>query len=208
MLLTNDLVVQAPWDTTAAVLADLAVLGPCMPGAEILGFDGPVCHGRVVLKVGPVSVGLAGDLTVRENDPVAGRIVIHGAGGSTGSQQGTATALITLQLATHPEGTGVHIETELELGGRLAQFGAPVIRQVSGRVIAQFVRRLNERLSEPAAAPAVAVVPSAPVLPSPPAAPGGGAKTTTWHTLRPAAVVAASGFLLGWVAARVLGAAA
>ncbi len=207
MLLSNDLVVQAPWEATAAALADLAFLGPCMPGAEILGFDGPVCHGRVVLKVGPVSVGLAGDLTVRENDPAAGRIVIHGSGGSTGSQQGTASAVITMQLRSRPDGTGVHIETELELGGRLAQFGAPVIRQVSGRVIAQFVRRLNERLSAPAPTAVTTAPETSPVAVamSPGAMPSG---RPVWRTLRPAGVTAAAGFLLGWAVARVFGNAA
>jgi hypothetical protein len=51
----------------------------------------------------------------------------------------------------------VTVITDLELGGRIAQFGSGVISQVSNRILAQFVRRLNALIAVPGAAAAVPV---------------------------------------------------
>jgi hypothetical protein len=41
----------------------------------------------------------------------------------------------------------VTVTTDLELGGRIAQFGSSVISQVTNRIIGQFVTRLNAMIA-------------------------------------------------------------
>jgi hypothetical protein len=49
--------------------------------------------------------------------------------------------------------TAVTLTTDLELGGRIAQFGSGVISQVSNRILGQFANRLNARIAAPEGTP-------------------------------------------------------
>jgi len=59
----------------------------------------------------------------------------------------------------------VTVSTDLELGGRIAQFGSGVISQVSNRILGQFAKRLNANIAgdvDPVADPAPAARTSRP----------------------------------------------
>lgn len=49
----------------------------------------------------------------------------------------------------HNGQSAVTVTTDLELGGRIAQFGSGVISQVSNRILAQFASRLNALIAGP-----------------------------------------------------------
>jgi hypothetical protein len=57
--------------------------------------------------------------------------------------------------------SAVTVTTDLELGGRIAQFGSGVISQVSNRIIGQFVSRLNAMIAGVDATDVPAVAPPA-----------------------------------------------
>jgi carbon monoxide dehydrogenase subunit G len=167
MKITNEFTVNTPIDRAWALLTDLEGIAPCLPGAQLTGVDGDVYQGKVKVKVGPVISEFAGNAQFTEKDDAAYRAVID-AKGRDARSAGNAAAIVTAQLRPDGDRTLVSVDTDLKISGKLAQFGSGMIKEVSGKLLAQFVANLEAKLAtqEPAADPA----PSAPAGMAEPAA--------------------------------------
>ena len=146
MKITNEFTVNTPIDRAWALLTDLEGIAPCMPGAQLTGVDGDVYKGKVKVKVGPVISEFAGTAQFTEKDDDAFRAVID-AKGRDARSAGNAAALVTAQLQPDGEKTLVSVDTDLKISGKLAQFGAGMIKEVSGKLLAQFVANLETKLA-------------------------------------------------------------
>jgi carbon monoxide dehydrogenase subunit G len=166
MRLVNEFSVAAPLDTAWAVLTDIPKVVECIPGAGLDRSDGDDHHASVVVKVGPVGLTLAGTATVLSRRDDTHEMVVRGHARDRRGN-GSAEATVTMAARESVSAAGysdVTVVTELELGGRIAQFGSAVITQVSNRILAQFVKRLNALItvetdgetSTPAAQPVLA----------------------------------------------------
>ncbi|TQJ23194.1 carbon monoxide dehydrogenase subunit G [Micromonospora sp. A202] len=167
MKITNEFAVAVPIDEAWAVLTDLEGIAPCLPGAQLTGVDGDVYRGRVKVKVGPVISEFAGTARFVEKDDAAYRGVID-AKGRDARSTGNASALVTAHLRPDGDRTLVSVDTDLKISGKLAQFGSGMIKEVSGKLVAQFVANLEAKLAADHSAPAVpaARAESEPVAPS------------------------------------------
>lgn len=145
MKIDHEFTVSVPVDRAWAVLTDLEAIAPCMPGAQLTGVDGDVYSGKVKIKVGPVVSQYAGNVKFLEKDDANHRAVID-ARGRDSRGGGNASAVVTAQL--HPDGdrTRVTVETDLKITGRIAQFGSGMIKEVSNKLLGQFVANLESRL--------------------------------------------------------------
>jgi uncharacterized protein len=153
--ISNEFAVAVPIEQAWSVLTDLEGLAPCLPGAQLTGVDGDVYRGRVRVKVGPVVSEFAGTARFVEKDDAAYRGVID-AKGRDARSTGNASALVTAQLRPDGDRTLVSMNTDLKISGKLAQFGSGMIKEVSGKLLAQFVANLEAKLAAeqpPAAAP-------------------------------------------------------
>ncbi|MER5457202.1 SRPBCC family protein [Micromonospora sp. NPDC002389] len=163
MKLSNDFVVNIPIDRAWAVLTDLEGIAPCMPGARLTGVEGDVHKGKVKVKVGPVVSEFAGTAQFVEKDDAACRAVID-AKGRDARSAANAAAVVTAALRPDGDRTLVSVDTDLRISGKLAQFGSGMIKEVSGKLLAQFVTNLEAKLAaEEADAAAPATVDAAPV---------------------------------------------
>ncbi|MFF5233815.1 SRPBCC domain-containing protein [Dactylosporangium sp. NPDC000521] len=160
MLLTNEFVVHRPLDETWSVLTDLERIAPCMPGAQLTSVQGDEYHGKVKVKVGPMTAQFSGVATFKELDASAHRAVID-ARGRDASGKGRASALVTAVLAAEGDATKVTVETDLTIAGPLAQMGRSTIGDISTRLLGQFVTNLEAQLAETAAPSAETAAPSA-----------------------------------------------
>ncbi|RAO01633.1 Translation initiation factor IF-2 [Micromonospora saelicesensis] len=152
MKITNEFAVTVPIERAWAVLTDLEGLAPCLPGAQLTDVDGDVYQGRVRVKVGPVVSEFAGTARFVEKDDAAYRGVID-AKGRDARSAGTASALVTAHLRPDGDRTLVSVDTDLKISGRLAQFGSGMIKEVSGKLLAQFVANLEAKLGAKPPAP-------------------------------------------------------
>ncbi|WP_433352491.1 SRPBCC family protein [Micromonospora saelicesensis] len=152
MKITNEFAVTVPIERAWAVLTDLEGLAPCLPGAQLTDVDGDVYQGRVRVKVGPVVSEFAGTARFVEKDDAAYRGVID-AKGRDARSAGTASALVTAHLRPDGDRTLVSVDTDLKISGRLAQFGSGMIKEVSGKLLAQFVANLEAKLAAEPPAP-------------------------------------------------------
>jgi uncharacterized protein len=146
MKLDNEFTVGVPIDQAWGVLTDLELIAPCMPGAVLTGVEDGVYTGKVKIKVGPVTAEYAGTARFAEKDNTAYRAVID-ARGRDSRGQGNANAVISAQLRSEGTSTVVTVSTDLTIAGRIAQFGSGMIKEVSAKLLTQFVECLEARLS-------------------------------------------------------------
>lgn len=148
MELRNRFDVPVDPDEAFAVLTDLDRVARCMPGATLTGREGDDYHGNLRLKVGPLTVGYEGTVTLLASDPAARTATLRGIGRET-TGQGGAAASITAVVTPAAAGSSVSVVADLDLQGRAAQFGRGVVGDVAGRVIDQFARNLESTLGPP-----------------------------------------------------------
>jgi len=202
MKITDEFTVSVPVEQAWRVLTDLESIAPCMPGAQLTGFDGEIYRGKVRVKLGPVISDFAGTARFAEKDDQLYRAVID-ARGKDSRGAGNASALITAGLRADGDKTVVSIDTDLKISGKVAQFGSGMIKQVSEKLLGQFVDCLEAKLAaddpgrtgqEPTAAggqpPAASsvVTPPAETSPSPTTAAQGAASGGVTNAEEPAAL--------------------
>ena len=142
MELAHEFTVAVPVEHAWDVLTDVARIAPCMPGAELTEVDGDTYHGRVKIKVGPITAQYKGRASFAAKDEAARRVVLKASGRDTRGQ-GTAAATVTAAMAEEAGSTTVSIVTDLSVSGRVAQFGRGVMADVSARLLEQFVHNLE-----------------------------------------------------------------
>lgn len=166
MRINNEFTVHAPIDRAWALLTDVEAIAPCMPGAQLTGIRaaetdtatgtsankatvGEIYEGKVKVKLGPVVAEYQGTAAFIEKDDEKHRGVID-AKGRDRRGAGNASAMITVELRADGDGTTVAIDTELKISGKIAQFGAGMIQEVSEKLLGQFVGCLEGKLAAPA----------------------------------------------------------
>lgn len=145
MELTNEFDVAAPIDEAWKVLTDLETIAPCMPGAQLTEVEGETHRGTVKVKVGPITAKFKGTASFLEQDAAAHKAVLRAKGKDTGGK-GNAEATITAQLSPAGGGTHVVIDTDLNISGRVAQFGRGALADVSSKLLGQFVDCLESNV--------------------------------------------------------------
>lgn len=158
MRIDNVFAIDAPADRVWSALLDLERVAPCMPGAQIEGRVPDIeeaYQGRFRIKVGPVSAAYRGRIEIASRDDVSREVVLRGSGSDTGG--GTATATISSRVLEQEGTSEVHMTTDLDVTGRLAQFGgrSSLSQSVADRVVGQFAERLRQELSGESTATAV-----------------------------------------------------
>jgi carbon monoxide dehydrogenase subunit G len=147
MEFTNEFVVPAAPEATWGLLTDVPGVAPCLPGATITSAHDGDYEGTVTVRVGPIKVTYSGTASFSELDAGAHRMVLT-ARGSEESGKGSASAIVSASLS--PEGaakTRVLVNTELQITGKVAQFGRSAMADIGARLIAQFAANLETMLS-------------------------------------------------------------
>jgi carbon monoxide dehydrogenase subunit G len=152
--LVNDFTVNTPIDEAWAILTDVERIAPCLPGAQLEEVEGDVYRGSVKVKVGPITAQFKGEAQFVEKDAAAHRAVLRAKGRDTGGK-GNADAKITAQLASvSPSITRCTVTTDLNITGKVAQFGRGALADVSTKLLRQFVDNLEATVLTQPAAPA------------------------------------------------------
>ena len=148
MRIDNEFTVQAPVERVWELFTDVEAIAPCMPGARLTEVDGDVYSGKVRVKVGPVVAAYEGTARFIEQDEAARHAVIE-ASGRASRGAGNASATVELQLREEDGRTAVSVGTDLKITGKLAQLGGGMIKDVSERLLGQFVECLEGKLAAP-----------------------------------------------------------
>ena len=142
MDLTNEFEVGVPVEQAWAVLTDVERIAPCLPGAQLQEVEGDEYRGVVKVKVGPITAQYKGTASFIEKDDDAHVAKLKADGRDTRGN-GNANAVITATLVPVEGGTKVTVDTDLQITGKVAQFGRGVLADVSAKLLGQFVENLE-----------------------------------------------------------------
>jgi carbon monoxide dehydrogenase subunit G len=147
MRFQNEIEVAAPADELFAFVSDVERVAPCLPGAAIEGRDGDDYEGSMKVKVGPITGTYKGKMRFLERDEQARRAVMS-ARASEVNGQGNAEAKITTEIEEAGEGASrIRMDTDLQMRGRVAQFGRGAMEKISQRMFDEFARNLEREMS-------------------------------------------------------------
>ena len=129
----------------------------CIPGAELLeSQDERTFLGAVKVKVGPMTMSYKGLMKFTEIDEQAHQVRLVGEGREAG---GAGSAKVTMLSRVTPIASGgsqVVVQAEVDLVGKIVQFGRGMIEEVSKQLFRQFsacVKQHLEVADEPQAPP-------------------------------------------------------
>ena len=147
MKFSNEIEVSQPPKELFAFLTDVERVAPCLPGASIDGRDGDDYTGSMKVKVGPITGTYKGKMRFLEQDEDALRAVMSARAAEVNGQ-GDAEAKITTQIEEAGEDVSrIVMETDLQMRGRVAQFGRGAMEKISQRMFDEFARNLEREMS-------------------------------------------------------------
>jgi carbon monoxide dehydrogenase subunit G len=122
----------------------------CLPGAELTGEEEERTYlGRVKVKVGPVTASYAGRAQLAEVDEARHTVRLTGEGRESGGA-GSAKLVMTSRIVALPDGaTEIRVEAEIDVAGKIVQFGRGMIEGVSRQLFKQFADCVRTELATP-----------------------------------------------------------
>src|SRR5262245_3945501 len=147
MQIESSFEVAASRETAWSLLMDVPRVIPCMPGAQLTEtVDDSNWKAKVGVKLGPVALQFAADVTRTEVDTSDSRVVLattarelRGRGGARATIQSKLTEL-------GPNRTLVDVVTDLSLSGAVAQYGRPIVQEVASQMVGKFADCLQTQL--------------------------------------------------------------
>ncbi len=149
MQIDETIQVDAPPERVWRFLIDPRQVVHCLPGAELLEEqDERTYAGRVRVKVGPVVAAYAGTARLVQVDEAAHTVRIE-AEGREHSGTGSARMTMTSTVTPRDGGSEVQVHAELDLAGRIVQFGRGMIDTVNRQLFRQFAACVQSTLALP-----------------------------------------------------------
>ena len=147
MRFENEIKVDQPPAELFAFLTDVERVAPCLPGASIDGRDGDGYTGSMMVRVGPITGTYKGTMRFLEQDEDALRAVMSARAAEVDGQ-GHAEARITTRIEdAGDDASVVRMETDLQMRGRVAQFGRGAMEKISQRMFDEFARNLEREMA-------------------------------------------------------------
>lgn len=145
MELKDTFTVDVSPDRLWEVLTDVERIAPCVPGFDLEEVDEPDYRGRMKIKVGAIQMQYDATITFAERDDEARRVVLK-VKGKERRGPGAVDATTTAQLSDEGETTTAEMVTDVQVTGRIAQFGRGIIADVSSRLTEKFVANLERQV--------------------------------------------------------------
>jgi uncharacterized protein len=148
--------VQAPVEGVWKYLIDPASVVQCLPGAELLETqDDGAFVGQIKVKVGPLSMAYKGKGSFTQVDEATHTARMVGEAREVGGSGSTKVTMVSTVTALDGGGSVVSVDADINLVGRIVQFGRGMIEEVSRQMFRQFATCVKGRLEveEPPASP-------------------------------------------------------
>jgi carbon monoxide dehydrogenase subunit G len=131
--------VEAPLPLVWSYLIDPRQVVRCIPGAELTGNESErVFLGTVKVKVGPVTASYEGRAVLTEVDEGGRRVRMTGEGRESGGAGSAKLSMMSRLAALGDRRTEVRVEADVDVAGKVVQFGRGMIEQVSKQLFRQF----------------------------------------------------------------------
>lgn len=148
MKLQHTATVNAPRDRVWGIVMDVPAAARCVPGvASVRATGTDKYQGTLAVQIGPVRLVLDGDITVTARDEKAGTASFR-ADAKDSRVGGAIKATVDVALAERSGATDVKIATDLQVMGRLGEFGQPVIKRKADQMMGDFAECLTRAIAD------------------------------------------------------------
>jgi uncharacterized protein len=139
--------VRAPVNRVWEYLIDPAKVVVCIPGAELLeSQDERTFLGAIKVKVGPVAMSYKGLIKFTELDEQNHQVRMVGEGREAGGAGSAKVNMLSKVTPSDAGGALVVVSAEVDLVGKVVQFGRGMIEEVSKQLFRQFSACVKQHL--------------------------------------------------------------
>jgi len=139
--------VQAPVERVWKYLIDPKRVVECLPGAELLEQqDEHNFTGAIKVKVGPLSMSYKGNAKFTEVNEQMHQVRMVGDAREVGGSGSTKVSMLNTVAALPSGGSEVSVVADVELVGKIVQFGRGMIEEVSRQMFRQFSSCVKQHL--------------------------------------------------------------
>ncbi|HEU5459480.1 MAG TPA: SRPBCC family protein [Pyrinomonadaceae bacterium] len=140
--------VQAPVERVWKYLIDPARVVECLPGAELLEMkDEHNFTGAIKVKVGPLSMSYKGNAKFTEVNEQTHQVRMVGDAREVSGSGSTKVSMLSTVTPSANGGSEVVVSADVELVGRIVQFGRGMIEEVSRQMFRQFSTCVKAKLA-------------------------------------------------------------
>ena len=154
--------VKAPVERIWQYLIDPKRVVECLPGAQLLEQkDDQTFLGAIKVKVGPLSMSYKGQAKFTEVNEETHQVRMVGDAREVSGSGSTKISMLSAVVPLASGGSEVSVTADVELVGKIVQFGRGMIEEVSRQMFRQFAACVRQHLEveedpQPAANPASA----------------------------------------------------
>jgi carbon monoxide dehydrogenase subunit G len=121
----------------------------CLPGAELLeSQDERTFLGAIKVKVGPLSMSYKGNAKFTEVNEEAHQVRMVGEAREVGGSGSTRVTMLSTVAPLQAGGSEVLVNAEIDLVGKIVQFGRGMIEEVSRQMFQQFSTCVRQQLEK------------------------------------------------------------
>jgi hypothetical protein len=129
-------------------LMDVPKVAKSLPGVESVNkIDDTHYEGALVVRVGPIKLNLQGKITLEERNRDAWRAALRAEAKdrmAAGAVSGK-TSMTLKELAANQ--TELVVETDVNILGKIGEFGQPIIRKKADSMLKEFVDNIKKQLT-------------------------------------------------------------
>ncbi len=146
MKFTHTVSVAAPRPRVWALVMDVPAAARCVPGVAAVTPSGADRYrGSLLVQLGPVRLVLDGEIGITKKDETAGTASLR-ADAKDSRLGGTIRATADMTLVERGDATELRIASDVEIGGRIGEFGQPVIKRKADQLMKDFADCLARTL--------------------------------------------------------------
>lgn len=139
--------VQAPVEKVWKYMIDPERVVHCLPGAELLEVqDDQSFLGAIKVKVGPLAMSYKGKARFTEVNEETYQVRMVGDAREVGGSGSTKVSMLSTVSALPDGGSEVVVNADVDLVGRIVQFGRGMIEEVSRQMFRQFSACVKQQL--------------------------------------------------------------
>ncbi len=129
-------------------LMDVPKVAQSLPGVESVSkIDDTTYEGALKVRVGPIALNLLGKIIVEEQDKENWRATLRAEANdrrAAGAVKGKTTMMLK---ALDSNQTDLVVETDVNILGKIGEFGQPIIRKKADSMLKEFVENIKKQLT-------------------------------------------------------------
>lgn len=129
-------------------LMDVPKVAKSLPGVESVSkIDETTYEGKLTVRVGPIKLNLQGKIILEEQNKSAWRAALR-AEAKDRMAAGAVNGKTTMSLKElNANLTELVVETDVNILGKIGEFGQPIIRKKADSMLKEFVENIKKQLS-------------------------------------------------------------